>query len=163
MRERWRLRRVTKRFNAAIVAGFAGSFAMDVAQNAFDAIFERDRATDDRDEETEAIVAVVRRIAPYVPGGLAERHPGTVGRAVHYLFGSAFALAYADIRKRQPGVAAAKGSVFGVGLWLLSDIILIPSAHLGRPYDRYSRAERANAVVSHIVFGAVVEAVLRAA
>jgi uncharacterized membrane protein YagU involved in acid resistance len=94
---------------------------------------------------------------------LAERHPGTIGRAVHFLFGSAFALAYADVRDHRPGVAAAKGSVFGVGLWLLNDVILIASAHLGRPYDRYSRAARASAIVSHVVFGAVVEAVLRAA
>jgi hypothetical protein len=154
---------VTKRFTAAIVAGFAGSFAMDVAQDAFDAVFERGRAPEDRDEETEAIVAVVRRIAPFVPGRLAERHPAAIGRAIHYAFGAAFALAYATIRERQPGVAALKGCAFGVGLWFLSDVVLIPGAHLGRPYARYSPAERANALASHLAFAAAVEAVLSAA
>jgi hypothetical protein len=148
---------------AAVVAGLAGSLAMDLAQDGFDLLFERGRAADDRDEETEAIVSVVRRIAPFVPGRLAERHPGTVGRSLHYLFGSAFALAYAFARERRAEIAAARGCAFGAGLWFLSDVVLIPSAHLGRPLFRYSRAERANALVSHLVYGTVVEAMLCAA
>jgi hypothetical protein len=147
----------------AVVAGFAGSLAMDVAQDGFDALFERGRAVSDRDEETEAIVAVVRRIAPYVPGGLAERHPGVVGRVLHYVFGGAFSVAYAFARERRVELAAGGGCLFGASLWFLSDVVLIPSAHLGRPYLRYSRPERANAVVSHLVYGAIVEAVLTAA
>jgi hypothetical protein len=147
----------------AVVAGLAGSFAMDLAQDGFDAIFERGRAANDRDEETEAIVSVVRRIAPFVPGHLAERHAGSVGRALHYLFGTAFAIAYALARERRSEIAAAKGCAFGASLWCLSDVVLIPSAHLGRPFFRYSRAERINALVSHLAYGAVVEAVISAA
>jgi hypothetical protein len=136
---------------------------MDLAQDGFDVLFERGRAAGDRDEETEAIVSVVRRISPYVPGQLAERYPGIAGRALHYVFGGAFALAYAFARERRPGIATAKGSAFGTGLWFLSDVVLIPSAHLGRPLFRYSRAERLNALVSHLAYGTIVEAVIAAA
>jgi hypothetical protein len=136
---------------------------MDVAQDVFDVLFERGRADGDRDEETEAIVSVVRRIAPYVPAQLAKRYPGIAGRTLHYLFGGAFSVAYAYMRKRQPEIAAANGCLFGAALWFVSDVVLIPSAHFGRPLFRYSRAERANALVSHLVYGAVVEAILRVA
>ena len=135
---------------------------MDVAQNVFDMFFERGRGDDDRDEETEAIVSVVRRIAPHVPGHLAERYPGIAGRTLHYVFGGAFSIAYAYTRRRRPTIAAANGCLFGAALWFVSDVVLIPGAHFGRPLFRYSRAERGNALVSHLVYGSVVEAILRA-
>ncbi len=152
-----------KKFNVgvAMVAGFAGSFLMDVVQDGFATVFERNREANDRDEETEAIVAVVRRIAPLVPGGLARRYPGVVGRVIHYAFGSAFALAYAALRERRPQIAAANGAVFGAALWFISDAVLIPAAELGRPWFRHSPAQRANAVASHLTYGTTVEYLLR--
>ncbi len=146
---------------AATVAGAAGSLAMDLVQNAWTAVFERGQPDDERDEETEAIVAVVKRIAPFVPGDFADRHPGDVGRVLHYAFGCGFACAYALARPRYRGVAAANGLGFGLALWFLSDALLIPATHLGRSWFRYSVAQRFNAIVSHLAYAATVEAVLR--
>ncbi len=143
------------------MAGIAGSFAMDVVQNTWSALFSRTRIGDERDEETEAIVAVVRRIARYVPGDYANKHPGTAGRVLHYVFGSAFGLAYAALRTRDRRIAAGGGTAFGAALWLLSDVILIPTARLGRPVWRYSRADRWNAVLSHLAYAATLEVFLR--
>jgi hypothetical protein len=42
-------------------------------------------------------------------------------------------------------------------LWLLSDRILIPLFKLGRPWSRYSPAERSNAFVSHLAYALAVE------
>jgi uncharacterized membrane protein YagU involved in acid resistance len=136
------------KYQAATVAGIAGSFAMDVVQDTWSAIFSRNRVGEERDEETEAIVAVVK-------------HPGTVGRILHYLFGSAFGLAYAAMRTQDRRVAAGGGTAFGGALWLLSDVVLIPTARLGRPFWRYSRADRWNAVLSHLAYAATLEAFLR--
>ncbi len=144
----------------ALFAGAAGSFAMDVVQDGFAAAFERDRPQGDRDEETEAIVNVVARIAPLVPGGWVGRNPGIAGRVLHYAFGCGFGAAYAAARTRSRRVAAGGGLAFGGALWLLSDTILIPAAHLGRCWSRYTLAERANAVLSHLAYAATVEAVL---
>jgi hypothetical protein len=149
------------KYQAATVAGIAGSFAMDVVQNTWSALFSRTRIGDERDEETEAIVAVVRRIARYVPGDYANKHPGTAGRVLHYVFGSAFGLAYAALRTRDRRIAAGGGTAFGAALWLLSDVILIPTARLGRPVWRYSRADRWNAVLSHLAYAATLEVFLR--
>ncbi len=134
---------------------------MDVIQDAFVAVFGRDRKRDDRDEESEAIVSVLRRIAPLFPNEHVGRHSGAYGRALHYGLGCGFALAYAALRARRPEVAAGKGLAFGAALWLLSDVILIPLEHLGRPWWRYSLAERANAVASHLAYAVTVEAFLR--
>jgi hypothetical protein len=148
--------------NATLAAGAAGSLAMDLVQDGFSLVFEPNRSENDRDEETEAIVAVVRRIASFVPGGLARSHPGLTGRAVHYLFGCGFAAAYAAARARRPAIATGKGLAFGLALWLLSDAILIPATRLGRPWLRYSWPQRLNAVASHLAYAATVEAVLQA-
>ena len=134
---------------------------MDLVQDGYSAIFSRNRIGDERDEETEAIVAVVKRIAPYVPGDYANTHPGTVGRIIHYVFGSGFGLAYAALRTQDRRVAAGGGTAFGIALWLMSDVILIPTARLGRPIWRYSRVDRINAILSHLAYAATLEAFLR--
>jgi uncharacterized membrane protein YagU involved in acid resistance len=62
------------------------------------------------------------------------------------------------VRERAPIVGTARGAVFGTALWILSDRILIPAFKLGRPWGRYSRSERTNALVSHLAYAMVVEA-----
>lgn len=49
------------------------------------------------------------------------------------------------------------GVAYGTGLFLVSDRVLIPALKIGRSWDRYSRAERANALLSHIMYGVVVD------
>jgi uncharacterized membrane protein YagU involved in acid resistance len=146
-----------------LAAGVVGSFTMDLVQDGFSAIFERGRADDDRDEETEAIVSVVRLIASYVPYHLAKNKPAIVGRILHYTLGSAFAIAYCAVRERRREVGRGYGVPFGIALWLFSDVLLIPAAHLIRPQRRYSFAERLNAVLSHLAYAVTVEAVVRRA
>jgi len=131
---------------------------MDLVQDGFASIFERNRARDDRDEETEAITSVVRRLAALTRIPWIGRHPGIAGRAVHYVFGCGFAAGYVALCKREPRLSAGNGLAFGVALWLLSDAVLIPVAHLGRPLLRYSWPERANALLSHLAYGITVEA-----
>ena len=144
---------------AGVGGGMVASYAMDVVQDLWDALFERGRAPQDLDEETEAIASVVRvigRVAPVVRG---ERHERFAAKAVHYVLGVAFAGAYAAAVPRVRALAAAGGFAFGAGLFVLSDRILIPMLKLGRSWDRYSRSERANAFVSHVAYGVVLETV----
>jgi uncharacterized protein YbjT (DUF2867 family) len=147
---------------AALVAGAAGSLAMDLIQEGFTALFDRQHDPEKPDEETEAIVGVVARISKLLPSEALRRNPRTAGRVIHYVFGGGFALAYAVVRSRQPKVGMGMGLAFGVALWVLSDTILIPATRLGRPWWRYSPAQRANALLSHLCYAATVEGVLRA-
>lgn len=143
----------------ALVAGVAGSLAMDAIYAASAAALDRHHAPDDVDEETEAIVATVRRIAPHVPITVAKERPRAVGRAIHYLFGCAFALGYGRLRRAIPAFSKIGGAPYGAAVFLLSDLILIPAAHLGRTWFRYGSRERAIALGAHLAFAACLERV----
>jgi uncharacterized membrane protein YagU involved in acid resistance len=144
---------------SALVAGTIASFAMNAVQATIAAVFERERPANDRDEEVEAISALVKEIAR-----LLSRKPDLAidGRLLHYLFGGAFAVAYCDVRKHAPVIASGRGAAFGIVLWIVSDLVLIRAIGLVRNDRRYSIPERANAFASHLAYGMVLEAVVRA-
>lgn len=140
----------------AIVGGAAASLCMDATQFAWARAFERKRPSNDQDEETEAITAVVAWLGRLLPRLSHATNAAATGRAIHYVFGIGFAAAYLSLLPgRRPAVT--RGAVFGTLLWLVSDRILIPVLKLGRPWSRYSISERSNALVSHLVYALVVE------
>ena len=141
-----------------IVGGLGGSLAMDLAYLVSSVRLDRHHPSDDVDEETEAIVSCVRRLAPHQPIAFVRERPRLTGRAIHYAFGCGFAALYRTLKPRVPAIGAAKGLVYGVAVWLLSDAALIPAAHLGREWFRYSREERAAALLSHLAFAVCVDA-----
>lgn len=149
----------TRELIVATAAGAAASCAMDVVQDGLAALFERQRAPGDHDEETDAIESVVRLIGTFAPSFATEGASRWTARACHYLFGIGFAFAYGAAVRRVRRIAACRGVAFGTGLFLLSDRILIPMLKLGRSWDRYSRSERLNALASHVAYGVVLETV----
>jgi uncharacterized membrane protein YagU involved in acid resistance len=141
---------------AHVFGGLAGAFVMDAVQYSWAKLFESGRPSGDQDEETEAITSVVGLLTKLAPSVFPASAAPALGRAIHYVFGIGFAAAYGElIGKRRP--ALGRGAAFGTALWLMSDRILIPVFKLGRPWSRYSPAERANAVVSHLAYALVVE------
>jgi uncharacterized membrane protein YagU involved in acid resistance len=129
---------------------------MDVAQYGWARAFESRRPSGDQDEETEAITSVVALLTRLAPRVFREADAAAIGRAIHYVFGVGFAAAYlAAFPKGRPTIV--RGAVLGTLLWLLSDRVLIPVFKLGRPWSRYSRSERSNALVSHLVYAIAVE------
>ena len=145
------------RIAATATGGIAASLAMDLVQDGFAALFERQRNEGELDEEVEGIASVVRAIGSVVPGLVGERRTRAAARAIHYVFGIGFAAAYVAGCERAPWVGTSGGVAFGSALFLLSDRVLIPVLKLGRTWDRYSRAERANALLSHVVYGVVLD------
>jgi uncharacterized membrane protein YagU involved in acid resistance len=142
---------------AIVGGGIAASFAMDVVQNGWAAVFERRRSQDERDEEVDGIASVVRIAGRFVPALNSDRGSNLAARAVHYVFGVAFAAAYVYGARRAAWLSNAGGVAFGSALFLLSDRLLIPALKLGRAWSRYSRSERANAYFSHVAYGVVLE------
>ena len=142
---------------AGVVGGVAASFVMDLVQNGWAAVFEKNRAEDERDEEVDGIASVVRVLGRFVPALGSERRSNLAARIVHYVFGVGFAVAYVYGTERAPALATSSGIAFGSGLFVLSDRVLIPVLKLGRSWSRYSRSERANAYVSHVAYGVVLE------
>ncbi len=146
-----------RRTAASVVGGIAASFVMDLVQNGWAAAFERSRPEDERDEEVDGIASVVRVAGRFVPALRSERGSNVAARAVHYVFGVAFAAAYVVFAQRARWITASSGVAFGSGLFVLSDRVLIPALKLGRSWSRYSRSERANAYFSHVAYGVVLE------
>lgn len=142
---------------ASVGGGLAASLAMDLVQDAWARAFEGARAATDLDEEVEAIAAVVRVLATWAPSLAGEERARFTARALHYLFGVGFAWAYVAAVPRARWLATAGGVAFGTGLFVLSDRLLIPVSGLGRSWNGYSRSERANALVSHVAYGVVLE------
>jgi len=146
-------------WRASLVGGIASSFAMDVAQDVLAMLFERGRPPGELDEEVEGIAGVLRSFATLAPAWFPPRWAPLEARALHYAFGIGFAAAYVAGTRRATWLGASGGTAFGAGLFLLSDRFLIPALKLGRSWQRYSRAERANAFLSHVVYGVVLEAI----
>ncbi len=145
------------RLAATVAGGVAASLAMDLVQDGFAALFERGRNEGDLDEEVEGIAGVVRVIGHIVPGLVGEQRTRAAARAIHYFFGVGFAAAYVAGNGRASWLGTSGGVAYGTALFLVSDRVLIPVLKLGRSWDRYSRAERANALLSHVVYGVVVD------
>jgi hypothetical protein len=144
---------------ATIAGGLGASFAMDLVQATFAGLFERGRGPGDLDEEVEGIASVVHALSRVLPAVFPPGHEPMQARVVHYIFGVGFAGAYVAGVRRAPWLATSRGLAFGAGLFLLSDRVLIPALRLGRSWARYSRGERANALVSHLTYGLILELV----
>ena len=123
---------------------------------------------------------VRRRIEAVRPGGLDPAHvlvhraaglfgktlqpaqPHPAGIALHYAIGMLPAAAYALARRRAPGLAAAGGLAFGLAVFLLEDELANPLMRTSAAPHRYPWQAHARGLVGHLIYGAALEAVLRA-
>lgn len=82
--------------------------------------------------------------------------------AVHFLFGALAGGAYAGIERNMPGIGAGHGAFFGVSFWLLVHEGALPWLGLSPTPAKLTVREQRNELVSHVVFGMVLESVRRA-
>ena len=94
---------------------------------------------------------------------LSARQRDRLGLAVHYAIGIAPGAFYGALRGRVPALDAGRGSLFGLGLFLLQDEGLNAVTGLsGRPQD-YPWTAHARGLVAHLVYGLVTDALCRVA
>jgi hypothetical protein len=83
-----------------------------------------------------------------------------LGTGVHYGIGIGPAIVYALLRDRLPVQGPARGALYGTGLFLAQDEVLNTVTGLGaRPQD-YPWQAHARGLVSHNIYGIVVETAL---
>ncbi len=82
--------------------------------------------------------------------------------AVHFLFGALAGGAYAGIERTMPLIRAGHGAFFGGSFWLLVHEGALPWMGLSPTPAAMTVREQGNELVSHIVFGVVLESVRRA-
>lgn len=89
----------------------------------------------------------------------AELHAATA--AAHVAYGAAAGMAYAALPPRLRG--RVTGTVFGVALWAVSYMGWIPKVGLMRSPSRDRPGRPTAMILGHVVFGATLDAALRAA
>lgn len=91
------------------------------------------------------------------PRGRDNQHPA--GVAVHFAIGMAPALAYAALRDRAPSLT--RGTLFGLGLFIMQDEGMNTVTGLGARPREYPWQANARGLIAHLVHGAVLEGTMR--
>jgi len=92
---------------------------------------------------------------------VARADRAQAGTIVHYLFGGALGAAYGVAAEYRPGVTRGFGSALGLGTATLFDEAAVPAAGLSKAPTTYPPVTHLYGYASHLVFGAVTEAVRR--
>ncbi|TWI51015.1 hypothetical protein IQ22_03717 [Pseudomonas duriflava] len=87
--------------------------------------------------------------------GTGTSQPHLAGIAAHYLLGVAPGAVYGALHEKMPGLSMGRGSMFGLGLFLMQDEGLS-----GRPQE-YPWQAHARGLVAHVVYGVVTDTVVR--
>ena len=93
---------------------------------------------------------------------LNERQRKTGGQIVHYAYGAAWGAAFGLFARRVALPPIAAGCVFGAGLWLVSDELLVPAFKLSPPPRRFPLLTHGKALAAHLIYGAVAGGSFRA-
>lgn len=122
-----------------------------------------------------------RRTQALRPGGMDPAHVGAsmateamgydvepkdcnvAGLGTHYSLGVMPGALYGMLRHQVPGLDAGRGSLFGLGLFLLQDEGLNALTGLSAKPSEYPWQAHARGLVAHAVYGLVLDAVLNAA
>jgi uncharacterized membrane protein YagU involved in acid resistance len=89
-------------------------------------------------------------------------HARLAGRAVHLVYGSAWAMLYGLLQASYRRPPAAFGATYGLVVWLVGPAILVPAMRLmGRPLEE--PAERSAALIAgHLAYGLALAAAFEA-
>ncbi|WP_375483936.1 DUF1440 domain-containing protein [uncultured Jatrophihabitans sp.] len=79
---------------------------------------------------------------------------------LHWAMGVGFGVAYAVVATSRPAVRIGRGTGAGAGLFVAAHGIALPAAHLQHPPYRLPRAWWIWEPGSHLVYGAVLDAIL---
>ena len=132
-----------KNLGKALLAGAAAGAAASVAMRVVDGIWERHFRTPSYETE------------------FGERIAGRHATALHFAIGTVLGAGYSIAVELMPEAAIAGGIPFFVGEALLGNEVIGPMVGLFHPPREYPANKHWNSVVTHIVYGAVAEAVRR--
>ena len=80
---------------------------------------------------------------------------------VHYGFGTLMGGLYGLLAEAAPFTAKGLGTAYGTALWFGGDEIAVPMLQLSKPATAYPVKVHAEALASHLVYGASLEGVRR--
>lgn len=90
---------------------------------------------------------------------ITQPHPA--GVVVHYSLGIAPGALYGALHETVPGLSAGRGSLFGLGLFLIQDEGLNAVTGLGGKPQQYPWQAHARGLAAHVVYGVVMDSLVR--
>ncbi|MXQ14809.1 catalase family protein [Microvirga makkahensis] len=152
---------------AGAIAGAAAVWVMDRVdwfnyRRGLDSPRTRRRTQQARPRGMDPAHLVAAETADTAGASLTPRQLDAAGLAVHYGFGMMPGALYGALRGRVAYLDAGRGSLFGLGLFLIKDEGINAAVGLsGRPRD-YPWTAHARGLVAHLVYGLVTDALCRA-
>ncbi|MCU1262861.1 MAG: hypothetical protein JWO80_5746 [Bryobacterales bacterium] len=147
---------------AGATGGLIASYAMNEFQSLWQAAAEKVQPGQNSGGGDDATVktaqAVLRSVAHR---DLKPHEKKRAGAAVHYIYGTLIGAAYGLLATRARAVAAGRGTAYGAAVWLAGDEIAVPALGLGKSPKEAPLSSHANALASHLVYGAVTDSVFR--
>src|SRR5581483_7379151 len=83
---------------------------------------------------------------------LTRAQRGVGGNIVHYAYGAAWGAVFAAAARRSSLPIPLNGALFGIGLWFLSDELLVPLAGLSKKPTAYPASTHLKALASHLIY-----------
>jgi len=104
--------------------------------------------------------ALANKVANFAGVTLAPAQPHPAGIAVHYALGIVPGMLYGVFRGRVKGLAAGRGLLYGLGLFLVLDEAMARALRLAGSPTAYPWQAHARGLASHLVLGAVTDGTL---
>ncbi len=150
-------------------AGLAGAWAMSQFTKVWNGLLRPQRAnalplrpipySEQEWDSTSRIASAIGSAALGRPLSADEKKRGAV--LVHYGVGGAAGIVYAILVQRRSTITNQCGALFGLGLWLIADELLMPCLGLSRKRGSYSLQAQANSLGEHLIYAAMADSVYR--
>jgi hypothetical protein len=142
----------------ALAGAIAGAFA-SFAMNQFQSAVSRLQSSSDGGGGGDP--ATVKAAEWVVGHSIDKSEKGRAEGTVHYGFGAALGAVYGAAVELEPWMATGFGMPFGGVVAVVADEALVPAAGLSDPPEDVPVATHLYSIVSHLVFGAALEAARR--
>jgi putative membrane protein len=166
-------RSIAKGTLAGMIGGLAGSWTMNQlqaikqqVQQAWKNSNHRQQNTlqqpnQNQDEDDATIKTADRLVLLVTHQHLTTEQKKKAGPIVHYGYGALLGAIYGALAELSPVVTKGVGTVYASAVWLAGDEIAVPKLGLSAPPTEYPVSVHANALASHLVYGASLELVRR--
>jgi hypothetical protein len=146
------------------VAGLPAGFAMSELHAAWGAAQRRFGGAEERNEKEGGVASdepATVKAAEAVAGPIAGDAKSTAGTLMHYVMAAGTGAIYGALSDVLPVATVGRGVPFGAAVWLGADETIVPALGLSRPPWEYPANVHVRAIAAHLLYGAVLDGVLR--
>ena len=155
-------RSVLKNGALGLASGLVASLAMNIFQSGWSAVSKRLEPQQDGDKQGQdepSTVKAADQLSEATTGKpVPDEQRQAAGQATHFAFGALLGGLYGAAATAYPAVRTGFGAPFGAAVWAVADELAVPAAGLAKPPTQTPLSTHAYSLLSHLLFGAVLEA-----